>query len=39
LKKKAGSRSELESDLLYAEVEAEAKIFYCFHIPVSKQLK
>jgi len=32
LKKEARSGSKLGSDYLYSELEAEAKIFYCFHI-------
>jgi len=35
LKKEAGSGSKLRSDYIYTELEAEAKIFYCFHIPAS----
>jgi len=33
LKKEAVSGSKLGSDYLYTELDAEAKIFYCFHIP------
>jgi len=33
LKKEAGSGRKLGSDQLYTELEAEAKIFYCFYIP------